>query len=124
MERDLMNHVKYCKSVDVNTSFLDFFAYKKPPNYRKPQVVNFMCLHNKCGFLDKEKYDSTLNYCHKGFTVPTDSAWVTTAFLRASFFRNTEVPDIMRPNGYPSLIYFWNCALTFSFRVDEGNRSG
>jgi hypothetical protein len=124
VEKELTKHVKYCKSVGVDTSFLDFFAYKKPPNYRKPQVVNFMCLHNKCGFLDKEKCNSSLNCCHKGFTVPTDGVWVTTSFLRASFFRNIQVPDITRLNGYPSLIYHWNRALTFSVRSDEGNHSG
>ena len=124
VELQLTKHVKYCKSVNVDTSFLDFFAFQKPPNYRKPQVVNFMCLHNKCGFLDKEKCTSLTICCHKGFTVPTDGAWVTTAFLRASFFRNHQVPDITRPNGYPSLIYRWDRALTFSVRSAEGNRSG
>ena len=85
--------------------------------------MNFICLHNKCGFLDKENCDSSLNCCHKGFTVPTDGSWVTTAFLRAAFFRNSKVPDITRPNGHPSLLYCWNRALTFSVRADEGNRS-
>jgi hypothetical protein len=83
-----------------------------------------MCLHNKYGFLDKEKCNPSINCCHKGFIVLTDGAWVTTAFLRESFFRNIQVPDITRPNGYPSLIYRWNRALTFSVRSDEGNRSG
>jgi hypothetical protein len=41
VERDLMNHVKCCKYVGVDTSFLDFFAYKNPPQLQETTGCQF-----------------------------------------------------------------------------------
>ena len=117
VEAELTKHVKYCKFIHDDTSFLDLFAYRKPANLRKPQIVNFMCYHNTCGQLDKDNCLSPLNCCHKTFTVPIDGTWITTTFLCAIFFRNINVPDITHVNGFPSLLFLWNRALSFNIRI-------
>ena len=114
----------YRLSTTLSLPFLDLFAYRKPANLRKPQIVNFMCYHNTCGQLDKDNCLSPLNCCHKAFTVPIDGTWITTTFLRAIFFRNINVPDITHVNGFPSLLFLWNSALSFNIRISKENMTG
>ena len=114
----------YCKSTNVDTSFLIVFAYKKTVDFRKPHIVNVMCCHNKCGQLDNDKCTSPLNCCHKAFTVPIDGKWCTTAFLHADFCRNADVPDNTHSDGRPLVKFWWNRALSFKIRIRKGNRTG
>ena len=83
-----------------------------------------MCYHNKCGQLDKDNCLSPLNFFHKAFTVPIDGTWITTTFLRATFFRNINVPDITHVNGFSSLLFLCNRALSFNIRISKENMTG
>ena len=70
-----------CKEKGINTHVLNFVTVQKQKSYRPPGSLNFLCLHNTCGFLDPRDCRSNLmTCCHKAFTI----AWVEkpTSFMQ------------------------------------------
>ena len=104
--------------------FQIFQLTKKTANIRKPQIINFVCYHNKCGQLNKNNCTSPLDCSHKVFTVPTYGRWVTTNFLRTAFCCNVDMPDIIHADGLLSLNFWQNRVLSFNLQMREGSRTG
>ena len=40
-----------CRKANISTRVLDYVTYKKPDKYITPGILNFLCLHNRCGNL-------------------------------------------------------------------------
>ena len=76
-----MNYLEELKTTsikaEINCRVLNMVQPRKN-NKRSLSSLNFLCYHNRCGFVNTKDCDNLINgFCHKAFSITDDSLFAT-----------------------------------------------